>query len=396
MTMDMTKDVGMKAKITYFDFADLNYASFYLSGFHQNEKRWGYRFAIAKSPPPPLLSQKTVEEWSDVLSSICLFRVSTPDEDFYFCIDTRDSSRADIYQGKGYHLPLLEEVRFYFKANFDSAVIGTDANLRAYSTKIIPVFPFFPIRTPRLLPYLPRITPCAATHWTIRHAAQRCRDLFVIPSLKTITSLRHQKKDLDVFFVVHFYSQERHQEANEFRYRLMKAIQRNRHLNSRVGFEGSDLPSKYRELKQPRLHLREYLADVSRSRVGIYVRGLHDCLSFKFGQLLAMGMPIAGQTIRVNTDGIMDSSHFDIQFAYDEPEQIADRVAELLSRPEELAMLGESNARVFDARFAPRATVDNMLGLLLPREEPPGSVEYSKTDPTRRAVVAIGDRGLND
>jgi hypothetical protein len=71
-------------------------------------------------------------------------------------------------------------------------------------------------------------------------------------------------------------------------------------------------------------------------------------------------------------------------------------VAELLSRPEELAMLGESNARVFDARFAPRATVDNMLGLLLPREEPPGSVEYSKTDPTRRAVVAIGDRGLND
>jgi hypothetical protein len=186
---------------------------------------------------------------------------------------------------------------------------------------------------------------------------------------------------LDVFFVVHFYSQERHQEANEFRYRLMKAIQGNRHLSSRVGFEGSDLPSQYRDLRQPRLHLREYLASVSKSRVGIYVRGLHDCLSFKFGQLLAMGMPIAGQTIRVNTRNIMDSSHFGIQFAYDEPEQIADRAAELLSRPEELAMLGESNARVFDARFAPEATVNGMLELLLPNGKSQGPVEFAKTAP---------------
>jgi hypothetical protein len=364
----MSKNGGTNAEITYFDLADLNYASFYLSGFHQNQEHWGYKFVVTKSPPPPLLNSRAVEEWADGLRAVCVFRVSGPDGDFYFCIDTLD-------RREGCHLPLLEEVRFYFKVNFDSAVVGTDANLRAHTTKIIPVLPFFPTRTPRLLPYLPRITPCKAIHWTTRHAVLRCRDLREIPSLKTITSLRHQKKELDVFFVVHFYSQERHQEANEFRYHIMKAIQRNRHLSSRVGFQGSTLPSKYRELKQPRLNLREYLASVSKSRVGIYVRGLHDCVSFKFGQLLAMGMPIAGQTIRVNTDSIMNNSYFGIQFAYDEPERIADRVAELLSRPEELAMLGAANARTFDAKFAPGATVNRMLEFLLPERKPRGSPE---------------------
>jgi glycosyltransferase involved in cell wall biosynthesis len=173
---------------------------------------------------------------------------------------------------------------------------------------------------------------------------------------------------VDAFFVVNYWKGKWHDEENDFRFRLMKALQKARTINARVGFVGAALPAAYRGLKQPRLRLREYLAAVSTARVGIYVRGLWSCLSFKFGQLLAMGMPIVGQTIRANREAIMDNRHFDVQFAYDEPEAIADRVAELLSRPDELSALGAANARTFDTKFTPETVVNGMLERLLPGE----------------------------
>ena len=120
-------------------------------------------------------------------------------------------------------------------------------------------------------------------------------------SLEEIRQLRNSQKDLDIFFVVTFYNQEKHSAYNEFRYQIMKEIREDRNIRSVVGVVSHEkLPSKYAEFQVEPYSLREYLSRIAKARVAIYVRGLHDCLSFKFGQLLSLGMPIVGQRIRNN------------------------------------------------------------------------------------------------
>jgi hypothetical protein len=99
----------------------------------------------------------------------------------------------------------------------------------------------------------------------------------------------------------------------------------------------------------------------ARSRVGVYVRGNHDCLAFKFGELMAMGKPIVGETLMNNRENMYAYDRFDEQFAFDDPQELVERVIYLLEHPAELHELREINTATFENHFAPNPLVKNIL-----------------------------------
>jgi len=107
--------------------------------------------------------------------------------------------------------------------------------------------------------------------------------------------------------------------------------------------------------------MRDYFRHLARSKVAIYVRGPHDGISSKLGQLLAMGKPIIGQTISNNKELYYQNPFFKEQFAYDDPEEIAGNVNELLKNPEKAALYAKANANTFDTKFSPEITVSNFI-----------------------------------
>jgi hypothetical protein len=184
--------------------------------------------------------------------------------------------------------------------------------------------------------------------------------------LAEVINLRNAKKDLDVFFVVNLWdNNQQHVCHNEFRYQLVKEIKRNREIHSIAGFVADrELPEPFAEFRCKRYFLRDYLRNLARARIAIYVRGLHDCLSFKFGQLLALGMPIVGQTIANNRHLLYRNEHFADQFAFDEPERIVEEAVRLLGDPQRARMLSRANARTFDAKFTPRGVTARSLEVM--------------------------------
>ena len=338
----------MSIKITYYDLTSLDYSSFFLTGLLQNRKDFGYKLIISKKVPSILHDPAIDVEWVKILFSICLFKVELSNKEFYFCIDTRDSYKAAKDEGLGYHMPVLSKVRYYFKVNYRDEVIESDPNLKVYASKIIPIGPFFAIRPPVLLRFLPKI-----------------RHLRRFPSLEEIRNLRNVKKDLDIFFVVNFWG-DRHAADNEFRYQIMKEVKRFPSVVSVTGFvTDGKLPERFAEFRCKQYSLKDFLRNVARAKVAIYVRGLHECLSFKLGQLLALGMPIVGQTIANNKRLLYSNEHFASQFAFDDPKEIVQEAVKLLSEPERMQMLGHANARTFDAKFTPQAVTAGTLKLII-------------------------------
>jgi hypothetical protein len=103
---------------------------------------------------------------------------------------------------------------------------------------------------------------------------------------------------------------------------------------------------------------------MGRSRVGIYVRGTKGCLSFKFGELMALGSPVVGETILNNREYLYSLDYFDEQFAYDEPEQIVEQVIRLLENPARIEELRRANTATFLNHLSPRPAVAAILDRL--------------------------------
>ena len=351
--------MSRSVEITYYDFSDLNFSSFFLAGFHQCADEKKCVFSISKQVPPILNELLESEKWKDILFAIPIFRVRDSRQEYYFCIDTRDSN-GNLESGKGYHLPLLQRVKFYFKVNYNAEVVNREPALKAYADRIIPAPPFFPIQVPMLWAHLPRFMPSDLMSWTFVNVISRMQHLTAFPSLLELKSLRNQRKTRDVFLMLGYYKN--HPTHNEFRLELMKRIREHKHINAYMGFADKYLPNEYKEFQiMHKISLRKYLHEMAKSRVALYVRGMHDCFSFKFGQVLAMGMPIVGQPLRNNSSALMDNAHFDRQFIFEEPRDIVERLAGLLDNPDEMAMLGSANAVTFDSNYMPEKVASTLL-----------------------------------
>ncbi|MBN1466511.1 hypothetical protein JXA02_12155 [candidate division KSB1 bacterium] len=350
-------------RITYYNINNPFYSSFYLAGFADWAKKHACDFVIAKQLPAELRRSLSSANSVNLLFAICPFKMECADKAFYFCIDALDRSQMN----GGFHLPLLEMVRYYFKVNYNFGDITADERLRRHAQVIRPVLPCCPIRgsdSARIVRVLS--LPGAAPLQNLGESLKRAKYLSSMLTLAQLRRTRGLQKCHDIFFVSSFYQGEQHAAVNEFRYRIMKEIKRHRDVKAVIGFSSQKrLEGKFAPLQVKWMPLRHYLTTLARSRVGIYVRGLHNCISFKFGQLFSLGLPIVGQSICNNRDQIMNHPFFDEQFALDEAEDIADRAVELLHQPDKRHTLGLSNAHLFDSSFAPAVVVGDLIKLLM-------------------------------
>ncbi len=358
------KKKSREARITYYDLDRIDRTSFYLTGFLRNQKKYGYKFVVKRSAPSFLQAPSVAGEWLKFLFAVGLFACRLGGEEFYFCIDRSDHSTNKM--NEGFLLPLLRKVKYYFKVNYNREAIDADPSLLEFRNKIIPIAPSFPIRMPSVLPFLPRVIPSREMSWTVKKAKERLRHLTQIPSLEDYRRWRQIKPDIDVFFVLYHYWQPHHSELSEFRYRIMRELNKRRDINAVIGFvSDGKLPEKYASLRHEPYGTRDYLLRLARSKVAIYVRGPHDGISSKFGQLLALGKPIIGQSIRNNKELLYGNEHFDKQFIYDDPREIVEQVDGLLQQPGNLALLADSNARTFDTQLAPEISIAGIIELVL-------------------------------
>jgi hypothetical protein len=347
--------MGERARITHYDFSNLLYSSFYLSGFGENTAAFDYEFGVSKSVPAALGDPVPEVERSYML----LFEAALPSGRFAFCIDTRDQGHSTE---SAYDVPLLDRVAYYFKVNYNREAIDTDPQLRPFASKIVPVLPFFPVRPAGALRYAPRLTPCRNAGWTFMDALRRVKHLRDTMPLEDVRLLRDTQTDLDLFFLVVVTGKQAHRADDAYRHRLAREIQRQRGIIAKVGLVSrGQVPREFSDLLVGPYALKGYLAQLARAKVAVYLRGLHDCLSFKLGQLLALGRPIVGQRILNNRGHIMSHARFDEQFAFEEPEAIVARATELLAEPAKRAELAEANRRTFDAAFTPKAVVAEVL-----------------------------------
>src|SRR5262249_53089247 len=92
------------------------------------------------------------------------------------------------------------------------------------------------------------------------------------------------------------------------------------------------------------------------SKIAVYVRGLHDCLSFKLGQYLALGMPVAGQTILLDNRFVRCMPQFETQFSGTTPDEIVHSVKAALDAPVETrSAMGLANLEYFRDHVSPLA-----------------------------------------
>ncbi len=354
-------------RITYFNCSNLEYASFYLAAMqagsadHQPD---GYQFRIASRVPAALRSLLLAPGFEELRETVFLFRAQGQGVDFFFCIDMRDSGRCG--NSKGYHLPLLAGgVRYYFKANIDEQMLAEEPLLQAHRDRIVAIEPPFPVRIEGSLLSWLRIAAGGTAPAGPRGFRRRIRTLRALHPIDQFRQLRGQPPSSDVFFVMTHYSQAHHAAVAQTRYEIIRELRQHKGIQAVAGLAASrPLPEPFESVRVPFYPLPEYLRRLAGSRVGIYVRGPHDALAFKFGEMLALGLPIVGQKILHNRSLLAGLPRFDEQFAFETPAEIVAQVATLLQDPTRLAALRGSNTAVFERHLTPAAAMQRIVATL--------------------------------
>jgi len=365
--------------LTFYDTSSAYYASYYLKGFDDLKKIRNLKVHISNALPGRLKSAIKNPEWQNLLFAMSLFKFRQGNREWYFCIDTHDSDSVNsIDKTRGYHLPLLQCVDAYFKVNYNPEVIERTPELKVSRAKIRSIAQFFPVRPPMILSlsrrlvlppilfgYKPGLDHDQPYAGYLADARKRLRDLRKFQSFEEIIAHRGARKDVDVFFVTSFYGKERHEAAMERRYQIMKRLACAPALNTVMGFTGfKKIPDKYADLFHRRLGRSEYLETLARARVVIYTQGMEACISSRFSLAMALGVAVAGEPL-VNNPGLLTANtHLSEQFAYVDPDELADHAINLAADAGKARELGVLNAAMFDSQIAPRVTAEYILDTL--------------------------------
>ncbi len=355
------------AKITYYDFSDIDYASFFVQGFLQLHDQAEHRFQVSKRIPDEL-EGLDLPTWITYRkpASTSVFRYESSGSNFLFCIDANDHNGLDpnlpdIYPG--YHMRLIERVRYYFKVNYNEEAIASHPTVTPFVHKIIPTPLVIPLRVSKMRSLLPNVTPFKGQRLPLKPAKRRMQRLKQLLPLNEYRRLRQLPRDLDVFFITTIYSGNDHEQTNAWRLALLQALSEYSHLNTLTGFisRADDLPSPFAKFQLQPMPFETYMSQLARSKIGVYIRGTFDGLSFKFGQYFALGKPIVGESLLNNRKNMYAYDSFPEQFKYDEPKAIADRICELIADPVKLQHLRETNTATFEKQFTPEAVVRQII-----------------------------------
>jgi hypothetical protein len=295
-----------------------------------------------------------------------MFQVTSGGSTKWFCIDAHDDSGPE-----GYFWPILEKVDHYFKLNCNPAVLVENPELARHSAKIHSLGCTFTLRPTKPYLFFPRFRPCKLYGWNWFSIKRRLRALQRNPSLQWHRNLREQQADKDVFLIRRYYQERGHSASNEECCRIFDSLKQNAGISGFLGFIGtsSETPDIFRQFAfGPDRSIRDHLTLMARSRVCIFMPGTYNCLSFKFGQYLALGKPIIGMKLPFWPLPDIDKHDHELlesQFCCTEPEQIPAKVKELLRDTERLDFLRTNNIRIFERYFSPAAVANRILQQVL-------------------------------
>jgi hypothetical protein len=339
-----------KINLTYFNVSLIPYSSFFVEGLQRAAQSYPSRQVEFKI-------QHRMEFKIDIkcLAHICVFHAQCGIRSFIFLIDARDRSSVSHSLSTSDDSPFPEICRLYFKVNFREARDQEIAN--SSSPKILPLAPFFGLRPScpwRLVNF--RSGP--------RRMYNDMTDLMTLPALSGILGLRGRQKSQDVVFLSAYYRHPDHKIDNEYRLELIERVRRDRGIKGIAYFAAlkrSSLPTRFRNFSGPYLPVKRLLQLYAESNLGVYVRGLHDCYSYKLPQYMALGLPIVGQPILRDGFEGMGVPGYREQFSYESPEEIVKQIKEALRHPAELHALGVGNMRFFDRAINPIAVGRQIL-----------------------------------
>ena len=356
--------------ITFYDSSSLRNASFWLLSLYECKSAYNYSFHISRKIPSSLKKAMYCKN-AALLSSICIFQSIQDGEAIYFCVDTGDD--CDYF-----HHSLLKFVDVYFKVNYNREKIEKSLSLKPHIKKIVPIQQFFPVSLPINL-FLNYQMLLGVGPWKkMGRQLANIKNGFYKPN--ELIKKRHMKKDIDIFFMTSF--RDRHIERSNFRYKIIHELKNIPHLNLYVGLRNTGKfksNPKYADVSIPSLNYSEYVQQIARSRIVIYTRGMHECISSRFLLYMSLGIPMVGEKIINNTEYYYSSSHLNEQLVFDNVEQIVATAAQLASDESKCEYLAKKNAEFFDQFLSPKCAGKYMLNYIgYSNKKNIGEYEYKK------------------
>ncbi len=344
---DLSGEVDNRhVRIRAFDSASLSYVSYYLSGLSQVARKVGIGLDYAQLPENHPLHKPLKEQ-----PALALFEFEDDSERFLFCIDGYDD--PDYYNDEALHA-----CRYYFKIN---------RRPTAPRGNVLPINPCFPIRPP--MGALTRLNCRYGLLSGISRSSRRQSTLRYWADNRSLAWFRQQRQlptEHDVHLVLPFYA-DRHDQCNERRLRVVESLAGESAIRSFVGFyspNGKELPGAFRRYQLPKVSKVEHLRAIAASKIAVYVPGVDDCFSFKFGEQLSIGAAIVGYQLYDGGHRLLVNEEMRQQFSHSEPEDIIEGVLDLLAQPDRIEKLSAHNAQLFDSMLSPAATAGELLRAL--------------------------------
>ncbi len=342
----------------------LTLASYYVLGFQEFGRTTGLPFDLATGTHARGFDELRERVGPEYAPSILLVRYTSGGRSRFGVLDLGDS--PDPAFEYSYRRDLIPHVDAYFKANLDREALRRDPFLRQYDAKVFDVPFFFAVR-PRIRPGL--IRAASMRHNPLATAAamvDTARTLRATIPLRFLERERRRPKSRDYTFLVTYYSHRDHEQDNEFRLELIRKLREDRSLNGVAAFASSSpLPGPYSAYSTGFVSLAQLLAMYAASRVAVYVRGLHGCLSFKLGQYLALGLPVVGQTITLDNQfarGIPAASE---QFSATTADEIVRGVRNTARAPDEVRdQIGLANLEYFRNTVSPAKAAEFVIATM--------------------------------
>ena len=367
--MAQSKGQQDRPHITFYERGLFQFSSFFLTGLQKLDKFGEIRLTIRRRGPQPPVGR---------IALSLLLDVEMDGDSFSICIDTRDQARpdADIRfrdadGGHAFDPGLLERVRWYFKVNYNAQAIGRAPELQEHKHKIIPAGVFTPVRSGNYLRYLALPNKDPENGWARIDALKRLKHIRRTSTLDRISRVRSGPRREDLFFVVPYYAEAGLEQMDEYRVELVQALKALKGIQATIGLFGN-LPPALSDLKLDRMPMHTHTARVGQARLGVYIRGVHNCLSFKLGQYMAFGLPVVGQPLfnDPGVDEVAQGRAFD-HLCHEAPAEIADAAGALLGDRAALETAADASRTFYDNHGAPVPTMRRILSQALQRAAEP-------------------------
>ena len=359
-------------EIVFYDHSNFYYSSFFVAGFI--DLLGTNVFRISKKIPS-ICREINLKGKEGIFQDVLLFSLSfSVDEKLWFCIDTSDSCELSSI-----HIPLLDRVSLYFKVNLAQDLLmsshGLERSIESPNiwgekgakrqAKLRQAMPFCPIRSVSTA-QLPRLFPARRVGWKARATLRRFWAIYNTPTLERIAAMRRLPKKYDVVFLTTHYGSPAAKKQMDFRQEIIQRLRESPRLHCRAGFVSSGstalLGSSLIEKPMP---LAKYLELLASGRVGVYVRGLKDCVSFKLTQMLSLALPIVGQSLNSPGHLLREATWLDNCLRFETPDLIVSEVEKLIRQPARQEELSNANQRLFFDRMCPKAVVSKILDDLI-------------------------------